>query len=120
MLAQDLFNDSVTSQGNSLLIYLTITSLEDEFSDGLSGRITKSNVWFDSSQKVDGGLVDSDKGAVVKLSESQESKNSDSSGVEFVNTSNSNDESQSGFGGNEDLTGEFCLHINRYLLVFWR
>ena len=77
VLAQNLLDDSVTGQRNSLLVNLSVTSLEDQLSDCLSGWVTEGNVWLDSSQEVDCGLVDSDESAVVQLSQSQESEDSD-------------------------------------------
>jgi len=45
----------------------------------------------------------------VQLSESEESENSNRSWVEFIDTSNSNNEGKSWFSGDKDLTGEFGL-----------
>ncbi len=109
VLAQHLLDGCVTGQRNSLFVNLAVASLEDQLSDCLSGWVTEGNVWLNSSQKVDCRLVDSDESAVVQLSESQESEDSDRSGVEFINTSNSDDESQSGFSGYEDLSSQFSL-----------
>ena len=49
MFAQYLFNDRVTSQWYSLLIDFTITSLQYEFADGLSGGVAEGDVGLDSS-----------------------------------------------------------------------
>ena len=77
VLAQHLLDGCVTGQRNSLLVNLAVASLEDQLSDCLSGWVTEGNVWLNSSQKVDCRLVDSDESAVVQLSESQESEDSD-------------------------------------------
>ena len=50
--SQIFLNDGVGCKGNSLLVRLSVSSLEDEFSDSFSGRITKGNVGFNSSEDV--------------------------------------------------------------------
>jgi hypothetical protein len=77
VLSQNLLNNCVTGQRNSLLVNLSITSLQDKLSDGLSGWVTKGNVWLNSSQEIDCGFVDSDESTIMQLSESQESEDSD-------------------------------------------
>ena len=52
------------------------SSLKDELLDGLSGRISESDIRFDFSDEVGGGLVDSNESTVVKLTKSQESEDS--------------------------------------------
>ncbi len=91
-LAQNLFNDSVVSKGGSLLVNFTISSFIYKFSDGFSGRITKSDVGLNSSQKVGWGFVHSHEGSVVELSQSQDSQDSDGSWVHFDDTSDSDHE----------------------------
>lgn len=90
--AQNLFNNTVVSKGCSLLVNFTISSFIYKFSDGFSGRIAKSDVGLNSSQKVSWGFVDSNESPVVELSQSQDSQNSDSSWVHFDNTSDSDHE----------------------------
>ena len=77
VLSQNLLNNCVTGQRNSLLVNLSITSLQDKLSDGLSGWVTKGNVWLNSSQEIDCSFVDSDESTIMQLSESQESEDSD-------------------------------------------
>ena len=109
LLSEDLLNSVVGLEGNSLLVDLAVTSLEDEFSDGFIGRITISNVGLNSSEHIDGGLVKLDKDTVVELSQSEESHDSDGLGIKFVNTSDSDHESDFRFGRYVDLTGELSL-----------
>ena len=105
VLAQGFLNDGVVDQGDSLLVDLSVSSLEDEFSNGLSGGVSEGDVGFDSSDEVGGGFVHSHEGSVVDLSQSENSEDSDDFGVEFVNTSDSHDEGKSGLGGYVDLSG---------------
>jgi hypothetical protein len=50
--SQRFLDDGVGSKGDSLLVRLSVTSLEDEFSDGFSGRITECDIGFNSSEDV--------------------------------------------------------------------
>ena len=110
VLSEHLFDRVIGLKGDSLSVDFAISSLENEFSDGFSGRITIGDVGFDSSEHIDGSFVDSNEDSIVELSESKKSHDSDDLGVEFVNTSDSNDKGKSGFGGYVDLTGGFGLN----------
>lgn len=44
VFAKSLFNDVVVGQGDSLSVVSSITSLVDQFADGLSGGVTQSNI----------------------------------------------------------------------------
>ena len=54
-----------------MLVDFAISSLVNELSDSLSGRISEGDVWLNFSDEVSSGLVDSDEGSVVQLSQSQ-------------------------------------------------
>ncbi len=90
VLAQNFFDNGVSGQRNSLFFNLTITSLKDKLSNCLSGWVSESDVWFNSSQEVGWSLVDSDEWTVMQLSQSQYSQDSDWSWVKLINTPNSN------------------------------
>ena len=89
MFSQDLLNDTVRCKRNSLLVDLSVTSLVDQFSDGFSWWVSEGYVGLNSSQEVYWGLVDSDEGSVVQLSQSQKSQDSYWSWIQFVHTSDS-------------------------------
>lgn len=108
--SQRLFDDGVRRKRNSLLVNFTITSLENEFSDGLSGRISEGDVGLNSSENVGWSLIDSDEGSVVDLSQSEYSQDSDDLGVEFVNTSDPDDKGEFGLGWYVDLSWQFSLY----------
>jgi len=93
-----------------LSVDLAVSSLEDEFSDGFGGGVTIGDVGLNSSEHIDGGSVKFDEDTVVELSESEESHDSDGFGIEFVNTSDSNDKGDFGVSRYVDLTGELSLN----------
>lgn len=109
VLSEGFFDDGVGGEGDSLSVDLAISSLEDEFADGFAGGVAEGDVGLDSSEHVGGGLVDSNEDSVVELSESEEPHDSDDFRVELVNTSDSDDEGESGLSRYVDLTGELSL-----------
>lgn len=70
VLAELTLNNAVVGEWDSALVNLSIPSLVDEVSDGLLAGVAISNVGFNSSDHVDGSLVESNKGSVVQLSQS--------------------------------------------------
>lgn len=110
LLSEALLDSVVGFQGNSLFVDFTVTSLEDELSDGVSGGVSVSDVGLNSSEHIDGGLVKSDENTVMELSQSEESHDSDGLGIELVNTSDSDHEGDSRFGRDMDLAGELSLN----------
>jgi hypothetical protein len=110
VLSEGLLDEVVGLKGNSLSVDLAVSSLENEFSDGVLGGVSVGDVGLNSSEHIDGGSVELDEDTIVELSESEESHDSDSLGVEFVNTSDSNNEGDFGLGRYVDLSGELSLN----------
>ena len=71
-LAQSISDDFIGGKGNSLLVDLTESSLVDQVRNSLSSGITEGNIRLDLLEHVQGSSVDSDKGSVVDLSESEQ------------------------------------------------
>ena len=102
LLSKDGLDDLVGSNWDSLTLDLHVSSLVKELGDGLSVWVTIVKVTFrtlnfqmflpigdirvNMLKHVAGGLVDSDEGSVVDLSESEESQDSLDSWSEAVNT----------------------------------
>jgi hypothetical protein len=86
VLAEFFLDNFVVGNGNSASVNLTISSLVDEVSDGLSRWVTISNVRFNFSNHVDGGLVEFDESTVVELSQSKELQNLLASWVQLIDT----------------------------------
>jgi len=102
-------NNLVGWEGNSLLVELSISALEDKFADGFTWRIPECDVWLDSTEKVGWGFVDSNEDAVVDLTETKKTQNTDNLGVEFVDTANTDNESKTGLSWHVNLTRKFGL-----------
>ena len=67
MSSEGSLNDGVVAQWDSAAVNLSVSSLVDEIVNDLSGRISISDIWFDSPHHVDCGSVQSDKDSVVDL-----------------------------------------------------
>ncbi len=111
MLSKWFSYNGVWWERDSLSVDFTISSLEDKFSNGFSWRISKGDVRLNFSEEIWWSFVDSDKGSVVDLSQSEQSQDSDNLWVEFVNTSDSNNECEFWLSGYVDLTCKFGLSI---------
>jgi len=72
VFAEVLLDEGVVSQGNALLVDLSVTTLVDELADGLQVGVTVSNPWLDDLQHLEGGLCHSDENTVVDLKETEE------------------------------------------------
>jgi len=70
--AQTSFNDFVGSEGDSLLVDFSVTSLVDQIVDDLFGGITESNIRLNFLKHIQSGSVYSDQSGVVDLSESEQ------------------------------------------------
>jgi len=65
VLTKGLLNDFIGSEGNSLLVDLTVSSLVDHVGDGVSSGETEGDERFDLLDHVKSSSVDSDEGGVV-------------------------------------------------------
>jgi len=65
VLTKNLFNNFVGSDGDSLLVDLSETSLVDQVGDSVSSGETESDIRFDLLDHVKSSSVDSDEGSVV-------------------------------------------------------
>ncbi len=70
VLAELSLNNAVVGEWDSALVNFPIASLVDEVSNSLLAGVAISNVGFNSSDHVDSSFVESNKGAVVQLSQS--------------------------------------------------
>ena len=111
-------DDSVIRKRDSLLVNLSVSSLENELADGISGWISESDVRLDSAEEISRSFIDADKDTVMNLSKSQNSKDSDDLGVQFVDTSDSYDESKAGLGWDVNLSGDLGVSTSSNLGLF--
>jgi len=110
VLSEALFNNEVGIDGDSLLVDLSVSSLVDHVGDSVSGGISESNIRLDLLDHVEGGSVNSDKGGIVDLSESQQLKDLSDLRSQIVDTSDSDDKDDLGFS--RDVEGSFSSGLS--------
>ena len=88
LLAEGVLNDSIVGKRNSGAVNLAVASLVDKLSNGLLRWVTIGDVWLDSSEHVNSGLVQSNEHTVVQLSQSKELHDLFALRVKLVDTIN--------------------------------
>jgi len=118
VLSESLFNDFVGSDGDSLLVDLTETSLVDQVRDSVSGGETVSDKRFDLLEHVKGSSVNSDQSGVVDLSESEQLEDLSDLRSQIVDTSDSDDKDDLRFGRDVErlISSSLSLEVNDFLL----
>ena len=86
LLTEGTGDDAVVSQWDSGAVNLSITTLVDQSADAITGWVTISDIWLDSSDHVDGGTVEANKHSVVDLSESEQLHDLLAFGAQLVDT----------------------------------
>jgi hypothetical protein len=86
VLAKGLLDNRVVMERDTTLVDLTITTLVDQFADGLLVGVTVGNIGLDQLKHLRGSLVKTDKDTVVDLQETEKSKNLAGLGGNVVDT----------------------------------
>lgn len=71
ILAEVLLDDGVIGESNTLLLDLTVSSLVDEFTDGLQVGVTICDPWLDNLEHLEGSLGHADEDTIVDLEETE-------------------------------------------------
>jgi len=116
VLSKSLFNNFVGGDGDSLLVDLSVSSLVDHVGDSMSGGESESDIRLDLLDHVEGGSVNSDKGGVVDLSESQQLEDLFDLRSQIVDTSDSDDKEDLGFS--RDIEGSFSSGLSLKVYEF--
>lgn len=86
VLAEVLLNDGVVSQGNALLVNLSVSALVDELLDALQVGITVGDPRLNDLDHLGDGLGDAHKDTVVDLEETEELEDLAGLGGNLVDT----------------------------------
>lgn len=86
VLAQVVLNKLVVGQRDALLVDLSISSLVDEFADGLEVGVAVGDVWIDDRKHLLGGLGQLDEDTAVDLEKSEELEDLARLGSNLVDT----------------------------------
>jgi hypothetical protein len=118
ILAESLFNDSVIVDGDTLLADLGISTLVDQFTDGLQVGSTVSNIGLNQLEHFRGSLVQADKDTVVDLQKTQELENLTGLGSNVVDTTDTDNKDQLFLSGNVVVTVGLGLTTESDFLTF--
>jgi len=96
ILAEVVLDQLVVGQGNALLVDLAISTLVDEFADGLQVGVAVSDVWVDNGEHLLGGLGQPDEDTIVDLEKTEELEDLARLRGNLVDTLDSDDEDKLG------------------------
>jgi len=116
VFSERLLDDGIVSQRNALLVNFAITTLVDEFANGLKVWITIGDIWFNDSEHFDGGLGESNEDTVVDLKQAEKLKSLAFLWINLVDTLDSDNESKLWLGGNVERAIGFGNASETYLL----
>lgn len=91
--SEDLLDDGVIGNGDTLSFDLSVSTLVDELLHGLERRGTIGDVRLDETEHVEGGLVELDEDTVVDLTETEKLEDLLGLGGHTVDTADTDDES---------------------------
>jgi hypothetical protein len=71
VLAEVGLNESIISEGDALLVDLSVSALVDEFTDGLQVGVSVGNPWLDDLEHLQGGLSHANEDTIVDLEKTE-------------------------------------------------
>ena len=104
VLTEDLLDLLVIDERDTLTVQLSVTTLVDEFADGLEVGVAVSNVGLDKTEHFRGGLVQTNEDSVVDLTKAEKSEDLLDLGGDLVDTTNTDNNSKTAFTFNEEVT----------------
>ena len=126
VLGESSFNDGVISEGSALLVDLSESTLVDQFADALQVGSTISDIRFNNTEHVEGGLGELKENTIVDLLQTEELQNLTGLGAKLVDTLDTDDENELGSfrdverslsAGNALQTDFFAFSIQVFLNV---
>ena len=96
VLPKRVLDDGVVGDGLPLVVDVHEPTLVDELTNRLQVGVSVGNVRLHKTKHLDGGLVQTNKGAVVHLTKTEELEDLPGLGVDSINTTDANHESQLG------------------------
>jgi len=96
VLAKVLLDERVVSKSNALLVDLSVSTLVDEFADGLEVGETVGNPWLDNLEHLKGSLGETNEDTVVDLEKTEELEDLAGLRSNLVDTLDTDNENQFG------------------------
>jgi hypothetical protein len=107
--AQSLLNDIIGGDGNTLSINLGKSALVDQLANGLQVGVAIGDEGLNQTEHLDGWGVKTHESGVVDLEETEKLKNFASFGVNTIDTSDADDDSELGLSGNIEVSSLLSL-----------
>mmetsp|Transcript_1140 Transcript_1140/g.2293 ORF Transcript_1140/g.2293 Transcript_1140/m.2293 type:complete len:260 (+) Transcript_1140:136-915(+) len=116
---KSLSNDLVVTNGDTLLVDLSESTLPDELLDGLSGGVSVGDIRFNQSQHTNGSFVQTDKGSIVQLTKTEELHNLLGLGGDTNGTTDTDNKANLGLSRDVETTLGLGLAaiVNSFLLL---
>jgi hypothetical protein len=118
VLAKGLLDDSVIVERDALLVDLTVTTLVDEFTDGLQVRSTVGDVGLNQLKHLSGSVGETKEDTVVDLEKTEQLKDLARLGSNVVDTLDTDNKDKLGLGGNVEVTVGLGLATKTDLIGF--
>jgi len=103
-MTKGLLNDSIVRERDTLLVDLSVSTLVDEFTDGLQVGGTVSDVGLDQLKHLSSGVGETKEDTVVDLEKTEQLEDLAGLGSDVVDTLDTDNEDKLGLGGNVEVT----------------
>ena len=117
-LAKDLLDNSVIGERDALLVDSSVSTLVDEFTDGLQVRGTVGDVGLDQLKHLSGSVGETKEDTVVDLEKTEQLEDLAGLGSDVVDTLDTDNEDKLGLGGNVEVTVGLGLTTKTDLIGF--
>lgn len=94
ILSKGSLDDGVVSESNALLLDLSISTLVDEFTDGLQVGVSIGDPWLDNLEHLKSGLGHANKDTIVDLEETEKLEDLAGLWCNLVDTLDADDEDE--------------------------
>lgn len=109
VLSENPFNNTVVSDRDALLVYLSKAALVNQLLDKLKRGLTVHDIGLDKAKHVDSSFVELDKNGIVDLAQAQQLQNLANFGAVANNTTDANHQGYLGFSLDVDVASSTSL-----------
>jgi hypothetical protein len=117
-LAKDLLDNGVIGERDALLVDSSVSTLVDEFTDGLQVRGTVGDVGLNQLKHLSGSVGETEEDTVVDLEKTEQLEDLAGLGSDVVDTLDTDNEDKLGLGGNVEVTVGLGLTTKTDLIGF--
>lgn len=118
VLAKGLLDNGVIGERDALLVDSSVSTLVDEFTDGLQVGGTVGDVGLDQLKHLSGSVGETEEDTVVDLEKTEQLEDLAGLGSDVVDTLDTDNEDKLGLGGNVEVTVGLGLTTETDLIGF--